>query len=454
MKYLPILPFVLINYCLRAQERNLGLPPLSMLRTEEDYSNLIDFEPVNLLEELKFLGHKDLNLTLGGEVRFIVEYFKNNGWNDLNENSQWLLQRYMLHVDLHIKSFRVFGQLQSATQSLTNEPPRSIDVDDLDFHQLFIEQRINFCYGGSLITRIGRQEFWLGSRRLISVREGPNVRLSFNAARMIFQTRNANVQAIFAIKVNNELGFFDNERDPVERFWSIYSVLNEFVGPFSMDLYYIGFKSDSRVYDEGTDEEHRHSLGLRFWRNGDFIVNGEAVYQFGSYGNGDIDAYTISLELTKKTSLPGNLSIGLKADIISGDKDRGDGNLQTFNALYPRGAYFGLIALIGPANLIDIHPVLYFEITKKLTLMTDWDVFWRHRSSDGIYGPNVSLERSSSGVKSRYIGHQPGFEVAYEMNRYLSFSFESSYFIAGKYLELSGPSDNVFHLASTFRFKF
>lgn len=65
----------------------------------------------------------------------------------------------------------------------------------------------------------------------------------------------------------------------------------------------------------------------------------------------------------------------MKTEIISGDKHSDDNHLQTFNPLYPRGAYFGLVALIGPSNLIDIHPSINFTLTEKLGLGFDYDIF-------------------------------------------------------------------------------
>ncbi len=46
------------------------------------------------------------------------------------------------------------------------------------------------------------------------------------------------------------------------------------------------------------------------------------------------------------------------ADVISGDSDPDDGELGTFNPLFPRGKYFGALSPVGPRNLIDVKPTL------------------------------------------------------------------------------------------------
>src|SRR5438874_1430352 len=77
---------------------------------------------------------------------------------------------------------------------------------------------------------------------------------------------------------------------------------------------------------------------------------------------------------------------GLKADIASGDRNLADQTLGTFNALFPKGAYFSEADLLGPYNLMDLHPSVELHLTKSLKLTPDADFFWRQSTHDGIYG--------------------------------------------------------------------
>jgi hypothetical protein len=52
--------------------------------------------------------------------------------------------------------------------------------------------------------------------------------------------------------------------------------------------------------------------------------------------------------------------------------------------------------LIGPANLIDVHPSLGLHPMPQVTVSADWDVFWRQSLQDGIYGNAVNLLRSGN----------------------------------------------------------
>ena len=197
-------------------------------------------------------------------------------------------------------------------------------------------------------------------------------------------------------------------------------------------------------------------MGLRLWKQHNrFRHNIEAAYQFGSFGNSTISAWTLSADVDYRLEhMRFNPLLGLKTELISGDADANDGSLQTFNPLFPRGGYFGLVALIGPANLFDVHPSVKLSLTERFSVTVDCDVFWRLQTADGIYGPNGAFERGANNSNSHFIGIQPGFEMAYEFNSFLEWSAEGSYFQTGNYLEQSGPAENLFHMVTTLKLRF
>lgn len=460
--YLGIIHLLLPSIALYAQQQT-QLPPLEMLRANEDYSVFWDqdFQPKNLIEQLKFIPLSENSkayLSIGGEVRYQYEYFKNNNWGaGIQDDSGWWLQRYMLHTDIHLGRFRLFTQLQSGLLLFSAPGPRGIDKDELDLHQVFAEYYIPLKDGKRIYARLGRQEFWYGARRLISVREGPNLRQSFDAGKLVFEGKKLKLDAFYGNFIDNEFYFFDNRRLQDERLWGIYTTAkNILTFPFHADLYYIGFESPFRAYAEGQISQTRHSLGIRLWRNkGRFQFNNEFIYQFGQSSVGDIQAFTLSLDLGYKFPDNSLLSkIGLKTEIISGDKALGDGQLNSFNSLYPRGAYFGLIALIGPSNLLDFHPSVILQLSPTLGFTFDWDIFWRLQLADGIYGPNATLERAGNQSNRRYLGHQPGFELAYEPDRHWQFAVEGSWFLTGEFFTETGADRNVVHFVATTRYKF
>ena len=93
----------------------------------------------------------------------------------------FLLERYMLHTDWHMGKHlsSAFDLVQERIRVFQGRGgPRPIDEKKLDFEAAYLEvgrsDKKNW-----VVLRVGRQELKYGSGRLVSIREGPNVRQSF-----------------------------------------------------------------------------------------------------------------------------------------------------------------------------------------------------------------------------------------------------------------------------------
>ncbi len=144
----------------------------------------------------------------------------------------------------------------------------------------------------------------------------------------------------------------------------------------------------------------------------------------------------------------------LTPHIASGDHNPRDRTLQTFNALFPKGAYFGEIALIGPANFMDLHPIVDFHLTKSLTLTTDWDFFWRESIHDGMYGPAINLIRSGRTSRARYIGSQATVQAEWQVTHHTTLMGIYTHFFADAFLKESGPGRDVDYVTAWVTYRF
>jgi outer membrane receptor protein involved in Fe transport len=146
--------------------------------------------------------------------------------------------------------------------------------------------------------------------------------------------------------------------------------------------------------------------------------------------------------------------LGLRADVISGDSNASDGRLGTFNPLFPKGAYFGEIALIGPANLFDLHPSLDLHVTEHVKVSLDWDVFWRYDTADGLYDPGGNVLRPPAGSGARFVGNQPSIGVDWDLGRHTTLSASYAHFFAGDFIKQSGPGKDVDFVAAWLIYRF
>jgi hypothetical protein len=392
-------------------------------------------------------------VTLGGEWRYQYQFFKNEEWGDIEDDDNgFFFLRNLFHADFRLSpNFRVFGQVKSNFMVDRPQPPRAIDENRFDVHQLFAEAKFK-----QLAVRLGRQELMYGSQRLMAVREGPNNRQTFDALKLFTQQKNVKLDVLVAWPVIDRPGIIDDSFNQKTTLWGAYLVRNNVRFIRNADVYYLGLKTKTARFDEGAGTEVRHSLGTRWWgRTTHWRYDQEAVIQFGSFEGKSILAYTVSLNISYQMAEKALKPVfGLKTELISGDLQRGDDRLQTFNPLFPRGAYFGLAALIGPANLIDIHPSVELTLARNLVWGIDFDVFRRYSRQDGIYGPNVKPIYGSEGTQSKYIGNQLGTSFTFEPSGNFNMVLESTWFDAGPYLKEAGTGKDIFFYALTIQYKY
>jgi hypothetical protein len=427
-------------------------PALKQLRYDENYSFLKEASrQTDYTDPLKFIPlntNGNAYLTFGGEVRERYEYFHNSLWGrGPQDDDGYLLQRYMLHADAHFgESFRIFAQLKSGLEVDRNGGSRPTDRDDLDLNQGFFDLAVPLADTNSVTLRVGRQELAYGSSRLVSFREGPNVRLSFDGIKTIAKFDRWQVDA-FAVKpVRTKTGLFDDDPDPNQKFWGAYAVTPlSWLPGGNADLYYLGLDKKTARFDQGIAHEQRHSFGSRIWgKNAGWDYNLEFVYQSGRFGNGEIQAWTAATEFGYAfLNWQFKPRFSLKANATSGDGNPDDSRLQTFNPLFPRGAYFGEPALIGPANHIDVHPQIDLALTRKIALTLDWSCFWRENTHDGIYGPAVNLIQSGQSSDARYVGNQIEAMLEWKFDRHVTFVADYAHFFAGDFLKQATPGKDV-----------
>ncbi|WP_235032926.1 alginate export family protein [Sphingobacterium sp. 18053] len=431
-----------------------------LMRFEEDYSALAD-STRHGYQKLKYshlTADGKLWLSMGGEARLEYVDFNNEDWGRVKlGHNNFLLQRYSLHADLHFGTrLRLFTQLRSALQHGRKNGSRQIDEDQLNVQNLFIDGTLFKQNDKSVLIRLGRQELDYGSGRLISVGEGPNARRYFTGAKLAYNSSKVNIEAFAMMADTIRPGIFDNKPSKQVNLWGAYG---KFIVPqqANLDLYYIGIYRDRSAFEEGIAQETRHTIGTRIWKyGGGFIYNLEGAYQFGSFGQGKISAWTASVDigyLFENTVL--KPSINLRNDYISGDKKAGDGNLQTFNPIYPKGGYFGFSPQIGPVNLIDIHPYATLDLLSKLKMQVDVVFNWRHTLQDGLYRPSGSFNQPGSTSRKRYIGTAYLANFTYAASKQLSLVTGIQYFKTGAFIEdiISTPKNGIF-FNSRIAFKF
>lgn len=436
-------------------------PVFKPLRYDENHTALKNDSSDKWYNKIKY---KPLNangstyISLGGELRYQYFYFKNEDWGESPKDKDgYILTRYLAHADFHAgKHFRTFVQLQSSLANGKLTTPSPVDENQLDLHQAFIDVTLPIANQQQLLLRTGRQEFSYGSQRLVSVRDGPNNRQSFDAVKLVYSNPVLKADVFFSHYVLAKRNIFDDGFNKNTKFWGAYFVVNKIPVLKNVDVYYFGLSKANATFDDGTGKEIRHSVGSRIWKKtGNWNYDFEGLYQWGKFADKGIAAWTLSSNAFYTfRQVKFEPQIGLKTELISGDKHYNDGKLNSFNPLFPRGAYFGLAALIGPSNLADMHPSISLDLSKTVDLSFDCDIFWRYSSNDGIYAPNTSLIYSGKNISSKFIGQQYSTELAYTPNPFLYFRAEFTWFKSGSYLKSASLGKDIIFTGFTAQLKF
>jgi hypothetical protein len=434
-------------------------------REDEDWSFLKDpklredfWDPIKYIPLRR--SADDWYMTMGGEAREVWEQIGNDNWGESPYWNGYLNERYMLYFDFHYgRHVRTFIELKSGINSWRAGGPRPIDEKKLDFQAGFLEVGSATSWG-AVQVRAGRQELEYGSGRLVDVREGPNVRLSFDGFMARVQAHAWHVDGFAMRPDKDNPGFFDNAPISSVSFWGAYAT-RSMPKKTLLDLYYLGQDRKEATYERGTAHEVRQSIGGRISRpvaseHPGWDFDDEALWQFGSFGAADIRAWTVATETGYRIpTIPLKPRFSTKADISSGDH-AATNTLGTFNPLYPKGNYFGVLATTGPGpiNFIDVHPHVETALPHDVSLSVDWIVQWRESLADGVYAVPGFLIRAGNDSQARFVGHRPGTEVRWQANRHVWFQADYGIFYAGKFLKETQPGRNLNYWALWAGYKF
>jgi hypothetical protein len=454
-------------------------PAYTPERYDEDWSFLHDASKrTDLFDPIKWIPlRKDgpWFVSFGGEWRERVQAVRNPAFGLPSPVSNTdAFHRTFLFADIHLgPHVRTFVEFVNGETRGTTAKPSTFEQDPLDVLQAFGDVIVPVG-GGDFTLRVGRQQMTLGSARLVSFREAPNVRRAFDGGRAFWKTKNGKrLDAFFVRPVTPQLGVFDDSADRSQTFWGFYatSPVPRISGQ-SLELYYLGLDRQDAPFAQGLAHEHRHTVGARLfgkknafdWDEEDFDFEPsdvqskfdwdvEAAFQFGAFGTADTRAWMISSNWGYTFSeLSGSPRLGLKADAASGDNNLHDNRLGTFNPLFPALLYYSPVRLFEPANLMNLQPNVAADLSKSVKANVAWSTLWRENQADAFYAPPlVPVKGTETG--DRFIGQQTSVNVAWKATAHLTIAGNYTHFIpGGSVRDAGGRSGDFFLTLGQFRF--
>ncbi|WGL17001.1 alginate export family protein [Microbulbifer bruguierae] len=439
------------------------LPPIQKLRFNEDYSALLTQSRSTCWPEywkaIPLQNGAGGYLNIGGEILQRYEYTDSPvfGQDPQDRHGVWF-QRYAILADLRWSShLRLFAQLNSALESGRRGGPSPVDENKLEWQNLFVDFDIATSNNGTLTLRPGRQEIVLGSGRLVDVREGPNVRRTFDGGRILFADNRWRLE-LFAVRPREDhAGIFDDSTSDRYSLWGAYGTIRQ---PFEtvgdLDLYYLGYRDTDALYVQGSGRERRQSFGARYWgEHGSWNWNWESLIQTGIFASGDIAAWTLATETGYRFEhFAWKPELRFSINIASGDDDLDDTDLGTFNPLFPRGNYFSEAAVFGPRNFYNVHTFLNLLPNADWSLTADLNLFWRLETADGLYSPSGQIVRYPNGSTAHFAVTTLSLTAEYSPVRGLVFTATHTFGKPEAFLEETGTHEFLNFTELTMQYRF
>jgi hypothetical protein len=439
---------------------SLAQSKFSVLRYDDDISSLKEQSFKSGLDLLKFipLGN-DFNISIGGELREQYQAYKNINFGDSPKNigdksPHQLRHRFMAHANLDLGNhLRFFIQLSNTLRFLnTNPVAPEVDENQLSLHQFFAEVKAN-----QWKFRLGAQELLYGNNRLITVREGQNTRLTFDGIVVKRVVKNGSIDILAVSKVISRQFIFDDKRfkEWLVGFYGTQYCLSHKIG---LDYFIVNLQSRSRKYNYQSGFENRQTYGIRLFSNLrkiNFEVEGE--YQSGKFNNLNVNAYSIFSDLNITLLSKNKGIIGFATNFASGDNNRSDNKLNTYNSMYAKPA-FGLAIPLGATNIVSLAPYFRINLIHKLNILAQVFFLARSSSQDGTYSPAMIQNRPRPdllfGSIKRTLGELYVIETNYQQTKNLSFAFDYSFFKAGSYPKATGIGKDISYISFKSAFKF
>lgn len=392
-------------------------------------------------------------------MREQLQYYRNPNFGDLpsgiTTNTPRLWHRAMAHANIEAgKTTRIFTQLNSTFRFLSPMPATpEIEENHLSLHQLFADYQFNKNW----MIRLGRQEISYGSHRLITFREGPNTRLAFDAAIVRHSSEKRKVDIIVLTPVVSKKGAFDDEtfKDIIAGAYSTEKILPE---KLNADWYFLNFESQRRTYNYQKGRDSRRIAGVRlFSQNSVVNYEVEITYQFGKFNTQRVKAYGIFADVNLLLIRKAKAVFGIAGNYTSGDKNRNDNLLNTYNPLFSKPQY-GLTAPIGISNIVTISPYFRVSPAPKYCIYGGAYFMQRQSNQDGIYTPNGTQARPKPErlfySTEKKLGTLLSLETNYSASKHISLAVDVSYFFAGHFIEQSGQGKDITYLSFKAGYKF
>lgn len=403
------------------------------------------------------------NLKIDYEFRYRLESRNNFDFNSaIDDRDTFHLIRSRLSIDWSVQdNLRFFTQMQDARVYDLRAANKSPYYDIFDFRQAYLEIKPGGLFGDNIGMSFGRQELAYGKQRLVGNFNWSNLAQSFDVFKLMLELREYNFKtdAFWGEKVlarRDTLNkFFDQDSD--DTLSGIYSTWKG-LDKRSVEGYLLYRKTDKSVTFNGfSDRVEEYTIGARIEKSKgrELDYEFEGAYQFGDFGSMDVSAYMVVIGLGYTFDYSLSPRAGFEFAHASGDDRDTRTKRETFDNLHPTNhIHYGYMDRISLQNINDYRFQLGVKHGNKLSVETEFHLFYLDTSEDSLYAADRSVLRAASPGADAHIGNEIDFLTDYKVNNYISLLAGYSHFFAGDFLNAAraGNDGDFFYIQTTLNF--
>lgn len=451
-------------------------------------------QPAPPANPLSFL---DGRLIFDFQDRIRWEFRENNfDFNDKVDSltdDDWLLNRLRLGVTLKPVSWlKVYLQAQDSREYFSDRPniPGQLGAegdDAFDLRQAYVEiSNYDKCPWG---MTLGRQVLAYGDERLIGSADWLNTGRVFDAAKLRYQQKSWSLDAFGSTVASvtrgefNQSDLFNGTENHRGQIFSGLYFSTTALSVQTTDLYVLHLHEQTgpRYQPTALDDTNFLTLGFRvkskpgvFYHQPTpahddkagadgkspppptpsapqplgFDYDAELAFQTGEVRGLDLTAFAAHGGLGFTFDTMWTPRVGVEYNYASGDHDPLDGNIETFQNLFPSNhKFYGIMDVTAWQNMHQAVAGLSVRPCKTVTALVDYRAFFIASTDDVWYRPNgitpVRPLTPAARAADNYEGSQIEVVVTWSPKKYLQFQGGYAHFFAGAYLADTGASSDA-----------
>jgi len=434
--------------------------------------------------------------TFDAQERLRWEIRENNyDFNDAVKaltDDNWFLQRFRIGLLIKPTSWlKIYAQGQDSREIDSDRPDfpgvMGAEGDDaFDLRQGYIE--IGNTKEFPLTLKVGRQILSYGDERLIGAFDWNNIGRTFDAAKLRWEDKKWSLDAFAASVVVPTRGKYNQsdfangtETDRGQVLSGLYFTTTAL--PFqTTDLYALHLyeNQNPKYLPTALGDTSFATFGLRVKSTPGYFAaapapvpsdgksaadgksapppapkkpvgldyEGEFAFQTGKVRGLDLTAWAVHAGTGYTFDCPWLPRFGIAYNYATGDRDPADGNIETFQNLFPTNhKFYGQMDVFAWQNMHDLEVSVKAQPLKSVSLKAEYHAFWLASTDDVWYRANgVTAVRPLTAAArnaSNYAGSEVDFTAQWNVTKNVSFEAGYSHFFAGSYLKDTGAHDDA-----------